>query len=106
MKNQLLPPCLTIALAPRPDGEKRHFFNRRHFGHGYAHAGIGPADEHVQAILIGPLAKFRCADVRLVLVVDAEHDDFLAEHRTPGVGDRHVDGLDAALTLDIRIDPG
>ena len=38
-------------------------------------------------------------------MVGREHDDLLAEDRASKVGDGHMDGLDAALTLHIGIDP-
>ncbi len=90
--------------AARADDEKRYSLCGGNLCHGDVHTGIGPSYEHIQAVLVGPLAKFRCADVGLVLMIGAEHDDFLAEDRAPGVGDGHMDGLDAALPLNIRID--
>ena len=90
--------------AARADGDERHFFRCRDLGHGDADTGVRAADQHVQPVLVGPLAKLRRADVRLVLMVGREHLDLPAEHRAAEVGNRHPNGLDAALTLNIRID--
>ena len=90
--------------AARADGEEGNFFRRRNLGHGDAHAGVRSAEHQGQAVLIGPFAKLGRADIRLVLMIDAEHRDLFAEHRAAEIGDGHVDGVDAGLAHDVRID--
>ncbi len=51
------------------DRDERHLLLRGHLGHGDADAGVGAAEEHVDAVLIGPLAELRRADIGLVLMV-------------------------------------
>src|SRR6202165_5296930 len=59
-------------------------------------ARIVEADRHVHLLGVDPLAGNRGPDVGLVLVV-GEHDlDWLAEHRAPGILDRHARSDDRA----------
>ena len=88
----------------RADGNEGYLFRSRNLGHGDANAGVGSAEHHGQTVLVGPFAKLRRTDIRLVLMIDAQHRDFLAEHGTAEILDGQVDGFEAGLAQDVRID--
>src|SRR5205823_2903925 len=92
--------------AARADDEQWHFLHRRNFRHGDIDPGVGPAQQQVEASLVGPLAELRRPDVGLVLVVGAQRHDLLAEYRAAEVRDRHVDGLNPARAEYVRVHAG
>jgi len=69
---------------------------------------LEPAQEHIQAHSDRPIREnFRGADVRFVLVVDAEHDDFFLPRTVPPQGQRWpcLAASTPPWPWDIRIDP-
>src|ERR1700680_1221289 len=67
---------------------------------------IVEADRHVHLLGVEPLAGNRGADVGLVLVV-GEHDlDWLAQHRAPGILDRHARSDDRAWAAQVSVEAG
>ncbi len=75
-----------------------------HLGHREVGAGVGAGDQDVDAVGVEPLARLGGGDVGLVLVVGVDQFDLLAVDRPAGVGDGHLDGLDAALAVDVGVD--
>jgi hypothetical protein len=72
--------------------------------HRQAHPSVGAAEQHCQALCVGPFAELARADVGLVLVVRRQELDGLAERGAAEVGDRHFDPLDRSWTIDVRIE--
>ena len=62
--------------------------------------------DHVDPVLVEPLAGDRGADVGLVLMVGADDLDLLAVHRAAEIGDRHLRRLDRARAAEIGIEAG
>src|SRR5690606_9381496 len=75
-----------------------------HTGHGQRGAGVGAADQHVDLLLIEPLAGARGGNVGLVLVVGNEELDLLAVDLAPHVLDGHPDGIATGLAVDVGVD--
>ena len=74
-----------------------------HLGHGQVGAGVRAADQHVHAVGVEPFARLGGGDVGLVLVVGVDQLDLLAADGAARVGDRHLDGFDAALAVDVGV---
>ena len=92
--------------AARADDEQRHFLHCSDFRHADIDPGVGSAEQHVEAMLVRPLAELRRPDVGLVLVVRGQRHDLLTEHRAAEVRNRHVDGLDPACAEHVRVHAG
>ena len=69
-------------------------------------AGIGDVENGSDVALFVPFARDRQADVDLVLMVGDQKLDFLAEHRSAEILDRHADRLDRTRTGEIGVGPG
>ena len=85
------------------DGHEDFFLFGRDLGHRQAGAGIGAADQHVDALLVEPFARFRGGDVGLVLMVGGNEFHLLAGQYHAGIGDRHLDGFRATEAVDVGI---
>ena len=89
--------------ADREEGNLPLLGDRRQ---GQADPGVGAAEQHREALCVGPFAKLARADVGLVLVVGCQEFDRLAERAAAKIGDRHLDPLDRPRAVHVRIDPG
>ena len=85
------------------DHDNRFLLVGGHARHGQRGAGVGAADQHVQALLVEPLARLGRGDVGLVLVVGGDQLDLPAVDRAAHFLDGHADGLDAAWAVGARV---
>lgn len=85
------------------DADEDALLLRRHLAHRQRGGRVGAAQQHVDALLVHPLAGLGGGDVGLVLVIGRDQFDRLAEHLVARVLDRHLDRLDAALPIDVGI---
>ncbi|MNQ61404.1 hypothetical protein D3C85_757180 [compost metagenome] len=79
---------------------------RRHLGHGQRGAGIGAADQHVQAALVKPFARLGRCDIRLVLVICRQQFDLLAVDLAAHFLDGHFDGFHPARAVGAGVHAG
>ncbi|MCY1538409.1 hypothetical protein D9M68_739460 [compost metagenome] len=75
----------------------------RDLGQRQAHARVGAAEDHAQALRVDPLARLRGGDVGLVLVVDGEQLDRLAGRLAAEVVDGHLDRQRAVLAFEVGV---
>ena len=68
------------------------------------HAGVRHVDDHVDLVDVVPLVGDLRTDVRLVLVIAADHLDFHVGMVLGEVGDRHLGGRDRARSADIGVE--
>mmetsp|Transcript_57663 Transcript_57663/g.135758 ORF Transcript_57663/g.135758 Transcript_57663/m.135758 type:complete len:322 (+) Transcript_57663:950-1915(+) len=88
------------------DCDEGLFLFGRDRGHGQVGAGVGAADQQVQALGVEPFTRLGRGDVGLVLMVGKDELDLLAGGHALQVGDGHLDGLDATGAIDVGVDAG
>jgi len=84
--------------------EMHHVLLARHVAHRERNAGIRRVDDGIDLVIVDPLPGDVGAEVRLVLVVAAQHIDLPALRRQAGVLDRHLDRCNRIGTADVGIE--
>ena len=81
-------------------------FLLRHLGQRQGHARVGAAQQHAQVLCVNPLARLGGGNVGLVLVIQRQQLDGLAQHLAAEVVNRHLNGNCTVLAVYVCIVAG